>query len=272
MHSAQLKQILHEGRTAFGTMVVSTSPAFVPHIAGAGLDCVFLDTEHIPIERQTLAWMCRAYAGAGLAPIVRIPSPDPYAACQVLDGGAQGVVAPYVESIEEVKALVGAVKLRPLKGEKLRRVLNGEEVLEGELKEYIKSRSKDSILLVNIESTPAIRALSELLSVPGLDGVLLGPHDLSCSLGIPEQYEHPDFKTAITTIAQSARKRGLIAGAHYMCPQTKELAAEWMASGYNLIIQRADVVYAARGVAEEVTALRAMAGEENAVSDESINI
>ena len=272
MNSAELKKALAAGRRAFGTMVTSPSPAYPAHLANVGLDCVFLDTEHIPLGRESLAWMCSAYAGVGLAPIVRIPSPDPYAACQVLDGGAQGVVAPYVERVEEVRALVGAVKMRPLKGERLRRILEGEEKLDGELGEYVTSRNAAGILLVNIESTPAIENLDALLSVPGLDGVLLGPHDLSCSLAIPEQYEHPAFKEAIATIAQAARKRCLIAGAHYMCPQPLELATEWIAAGYNLIIQRADVVYAARGVREEVAALRKASGEIGDVRAESINI
>jgi 4-hydroxy-2-oxoheptanedioate aldolase len=71
-------------------------------IAQVGLDFVFIDTEHVPIDRPGLAWMCRAYDALGLAPIVRIPAPDPYLACQVLDAGATGVVAPYLETVIEI--------------------------------------------------------------------------------------------------------------------------------------------------------------------------
>lgn len=77
------------------------------------------------------------YRGMNLAPIIRIPSPDPYQACKVLDGGASGIIAPYVEIVEEVKALVDAVKFRPLKGEKLCNVLNKKESLETGLKHYL---------------------------------------------------------------------------------------------------------------------------------------
>ena len=100
----------------YGTLIVSPSPHWVPVVASLGLDFVFIDTEHIPLDREKLAWMCQAYHAVGLPPIVRITSPDPYEACVALDGGAVGIVAPYVETPEQVRELVGAVKKRPLKG------------------------------------------------------------------------------------------------------------------------------------------------------------
>jgi hypothetical protein len=107
----------------YGTLIVSPSPHWVPVVASLGLDFVFIDTEHIPLDREKLAWMCQAYHAVGLPPIVRITSPDPYEACVALDGGAVGIVAPYVETPEQVRELVGAVKKRPLKGRTLARHL-----------------------------------------------------------------------------------------------------------------------------------------------------
>jgi 2-keto-3-deoxy-L-rhamnonate aldolase RhmA len=112
MNIEQIRAATSEGHCVYGTMVASTSPHWPALLSKAGLDFVFLDTEHIAIDRQTLSWMCRAYAAAGIAPIVRISSPDPYAAVMALDGGASGVVAPYVETVQQVEALRGAVKLR----------------------------------------------------------------------------------------------------------------------------------------------------------------
>ncbi len=102
MIGSELARRLHDGRRVFGTVTVSSSPLFPPVVASVGLDFMFIDTEHVPLDRPTLSWMCRTYAALSIAPIVRIPELDPIAACQVLDGGAMGVIAPYVETPEQV--------------------------------------------------------------------------------------------------------------------------------------------------------------------------
>ncbi|MEM7561113.1 MAG: aldolase/citrate lyase family protein, partial [Planctomycetota bacterium] len=183
-------------------------------VATCDLDFVFIDTEHIAIDRAQLSWMCQTYAALNVPQLVRIPSPDPDNAPMVLDGGAAGVIAPYVESVEQVQTLRGAVKLRPIKGKKQQAILAGETA-GTELEHYLRERASKSLLIVNIESTPAIEALDEILQVPDLDGVLIGPHDLSCSLGVPEQYEHPDFLAACETIFRKARAAGVGAGIHF---------------------------------------------------------
>lgn len=175
----------------------------------------------------------------GLAPVVRIPSPDPYQATVALDDGACGVIAPYVESASQVKALRDAVKLRPLRGEKLRRVLAGEEELELELANYIEQYNSEHVLIVNIESQPALENLDEILSVPQLDAVLIGPHDLSCSLGIPENYTHPLFLEATETIIKQARSKGIGVGSHFTGNINQEI--EWARNGGNLIVHGSDI-------------------------------
>ena len=270
MNIKELKRAIREGGRVFGTLIVSTSPHWPAHLRNLGLDFVFLDTEHIALDRETLSWMCRAYAAMGLPPIVRVPSPDPYAASQALDGGAAGVVAPYVETVEQVQALRGAVKLRPIKGKRLERVLRGEEELESELKEYLAERNRNNLLLVNIESIPAIKNLDAVLAVPDLDGILVGPHDLSCSLGIPEQYEHPRFTEALRTIITKTRERGLIAGMHFMGCGPISLALEWLRLGLNLQIQHGDIFYVAQGVKQDLQAIRKALGEKSLGQSESI--
>ena len=211
---------LRGSRRLYGTLLVSPSPHWVPVVAGLGLDFVFIDTEHIPLDREKLAWMCRAYRAEGLPPIVRITSPDPYEACVVLDGGASGIIAPYVESPEQVAALVGAVKKRPLKGRTLAEHLAGA-ALEPGLRDYVAKGAAARTLIVNIESRPALAALDEILAVDGLDGVLIGPHDLSTSLGVPEQYDHPKFLAACDEIITKARARSLGAGVHAIYPKNR---------------------------------------------------
>ena len=110
---------LRSGENVFGTLIVSPSPMWPRALEGSGLDFVFIDTEHIALDRAQVSWMCQTYARMGLAPIVRIPSPDPFEATKMLDGGAAGIIAPYVETAAQAQALRGAVKLRPIKGRRL---------------------------------------------------------------------------------------------------------------------------------------------------------
>jgi 2-keto-3-deoxy-L-rhamnonate aldolase RhmA len=250
----ELKAALRGGRRVYGTLVTSTSPKSIEALAGLDLDCVMIDTEHIPMGWHDLGWMCRAYRSLGIVPIVRIPRADPFDACRVLDMGAGGVVAAYIETAEEVRRLRGAVKLRPLKGTKLEDILSGRGPLAGELAEYVEKRNENNILLVNIESVAAIENLEEILAVPGLDGLLIGPHDLSCSLGVPEQYEHPIFAEAMLKIITEGRAKNVGVGVHNL----PELAQEtrWARAGLNLILHRSDVGLFRRGLHENLSALR----------------
>ena len=93
MIPVELKEALHNGGPVFGTLIVSPSPFWPKVLGDSGLDFVFIDTEHIALDRSQVSWMCRTYKAMGLPPLVRIVSPSPYEATMVLDDGAAGVVA-----------------------------------------------------------------------------------------------------------------------------------------------------------------------------------
>lgn len=266
MSAADLATALRAGRQVFGTLIASPSPRWPQALRGCGLDFVFIDTEHIALDRHQLSWMCQTYAALGLPPIVRIPSPDPFAATMALDGGAAGIIAPYIESAEQVRALRGAAKLRPIKGQKLDALLRGAEP-EPELGAYFERPDAARVLIVNIESVPAIAALDEIFAVPGLDAVLIGPHDLSCSLGVPEQYAHPKFREAARTIFRKARAAGVGAGIHFW--DDLDLSREFIAEGANLFIHSSDIRLFTANLARDLTFLRS--GQlGSAGTDESI--
>jgi 2-keto-3-deoxy-L-rhamnonate aldolase RhmA len=267
IHEIRLREALHQGRPVYGTLVTSTSPRSIEALEGLGLDCVMIDTEHIPLGWQELGWMCRAYRGIGVVPIVRIPKADPFDACRVLDMGAGGVVAAYIETAEEVRALRGATKLRPLKGRKLERLLAAHSYPEGELGDYVRERNAGNILLVNIESVAAIEAIDEILAVPDLDGVLIGPHDLSCSLGVPEQYDHPLFEKALEEIITKARAKKMGAGIHNLPRMDQEI--RWKKAGLNLVLHLSDVTLLRTGLSRNLTALREASGEAAATAEEA---
>ncbi len=259
MRGKELSAALRSGKRVYGTCAVSPSPAWPHMMAGTGMDYVFIDTEHISLARETLSWMCRTFDALNIAPIVRIPEPDPYRACMVLDGGAHGIIAPYVESIEQVMAMRGAVKLRPLKGKRLDAVLKGDEVPNEETGAYLAERNADRVMIVNIESTPALAALDRILAVPGLDAVLVGPHDLSISLGIPEQYSHPTFQEAITTIITKARKASVGVGIHYSEAIDQEIA--WAKQGANFIVHSSDFAIVAQTLKADFARFRREMGD-----------
>jgi 4-hydroxy-2-oxoheptanedioate aldolase len=254
MNGNTLRNRLHQGQRVYGTLVVSPSSFWPNTVRHSGADFVFIDTEHIALDRETVSWMCRAYHALGLPPVVRVPSPDPFEACKVLDGGACGVIAPYVESADEVRTLVGAAKLRPLKGRRLAEALHSPATMEAELHEYLQRRNADIVLIVNIESVPALEKLDEILSVPGLDGVLVGPHDLSCSLGIPEQYRHPRFNDAVCTIIRKTRAAGLGVGVHFW--EGLDLEVQWARAGANLIMHSSDLLLFGQTLRRELTEIR----------------
>lgn len=251
---------LQEGERVYGTAVISSSTNWTEVIKQANLDFVFLDTEHIPLNRETLSNMCHLYSALGIAPMVRIPSPDPYSVCTVLDGGASAVLVPYVETVDQVKALVGAAKYRPLKGIKLLRILNGKETIDDNLKKYIDDRCKNNMLFINIESKPAVENLPDLLSVSGLDGVIIGPHDLSCSYDIPEQYTSAKFETIIHKIIDECKSRNLPVGIHLS--EEPEQQIKWANMGVNIILHSSDISLFGKILKQEINQIRSELNDE----------
>jgi 4-hydroxy-2-oxoheptanedioate aldolase len=254
MTGREIIQSLHDGRHVFSSAVVGISPQWPELAKKTGIDFVFVDTEHIPLDRQTLSYLCQTYSALGLPPVVRLPCNDPFEACKALDAGAGGVIGPYLETAEQVRGLVGAVKLRPLKGRRLAEALRDHSTLEPELADYLEQRNGDKILIANIESVPAIENLHDICSVPGLDAVLIGPHDLSCSLGIPEQYTHPKFDDAVRTIFRIAREHRVGAGIHFWLGLEQEIT--WAKAGGNLVMHASDLATFSRTLKAEIDHLR----------------
>ena len=267
MDGKEFLERLRKGKRLCGTAILSPSPLWPSAVKRTGVDFVFIDTEHIPLDRTTLAQMCVAYKAYGLPPLVRIASADPREARKVLDGGGSGVLAPYVESPEQVRDLVGATKLRPLKGERLRQALQNQDSLESKLKDYLRDWNKENFLMINVESVPAIESLDRILAEPGLDGVIVGPHDLSLSLGLPEQYHDPRFKDVVRQIISKVRKKGLSVGIHFF--EGAESQIEWAKAGANIIIQSSDITLFEQRLREDITAIRcALRDDEGTIGEE----
>jgi 4-hydroxy-2-oxoheptanedioate aldolase len=164
------------------------------------------------------------------------------------------VLAPYIEFPEQVRELVGATKLRPLKGERLQEALKNHDSLESSLKDYLRDYNKDNFLMINIESVPAMERLDSILAEPGLDGVIIGPHDLSISLGLPEQYHAQRFEDAVGQIISRVRERGLGVGIHLS--QEAQLQIKWAKAGANIILHSSDMALFQQRLKEDISAIR----------------
>lgn len=249
---------MRNGDRVYGTQVAFESPRWAAALARVGLDFVFVDIEHVARDRNRVEWLCHHFRALGMAPIVRVPEPDPFQAAMVRDAGAQGVVFPYVESVDQAKALVGAVKYRPLKGRVLQDALAGRP-LPGTTAEYLAQANRDAIAILNIESGVAMDALPQLASVPGVDAVFIGPHDLSINLGIPEQYRSPEFDRAVRQIIAVSREHSLGVGIHYDFGMDQEI--EWSKAGANIVLHAHDITMAERKVRADFEHLREALGD-----------
>lgn len=259
MNRHELKSAFREGRRVYGTLVCSPSPKWAAELPKAGLDFVFIDSEHMPMDPQARAWMLRCYRAQGLAPIVRVPScaaPDIF---QAVEHGAEGVLAPYIETAEEVKALVGGVKYRPLKGERLRGVLDGKIQLSDKERDYLEKYNDGNLVLLNIESRWAADHLEELL-LPGVDAVLIGPHDLSINLGVPEEWDDPLFEAYIEKIVAACRAKGVGVGNHSSWDVRAQI--RWAQKGMNIVVWNSDIGLFMRGIGADFAQVRQALGDE----------
>ena len=192
-----------------------------------------------------------------------------------IDGGACGIVAPYMETVEQVKALRGAVKLRPYKGVRLAEKLEG---VEGSLPDHevemCANKNRELALVLNIESQAAIDNLDEILKVPDIDCLLIGPHDLSCNLGVPEQFEHPTYRAAVRTIFEKARAAGVGAGFHQGKPPntpgcTPADEIEFIKWGCNVLVHGSDISLFTTKLKEDLKTIKVGVGEAvTAVDDD----
>lgn len=239
MNSKELKKAFIENKTVFGTLVASTSPKWAGEIQKTGVDFVFIDSEHMPMNPAERSWMCRCYSAMNIAPLVRISHCSAIDAFQAIESGAQGIISPYLESVEEIKTLIGAVKYRPLKGEKLRRVLNGEYELSEKERNYLEKYNEGNLLVLNIESRFAVDNIEKLLAFPEVDAVFIGPHDLSINLGIPEEYDNPEFENCVERVINACIKNGKGIGNHSSGQIEKQVS--WAEKGMNIIIWNSDI-------------------------------
>lgn len=250
MLGKELRQCLHDGSKVYGTHVTYMSNyTSIGKMLEIGLDYVFLCGEHMTLDQIERAALCRFFSSNGVAPVVRVSHPSTSEVSKALDAGAHGIVVPYVETVQQVRDMVGAVRYRPLKGQKLEELLDAGGPQTLEMIKFFEKFNSDTFLIIGIESEPAYDRLDELLAVPGVDGVFIGPHDMTTSIGHPEQYQHPKYQKIVLNTIRKCRAANIGIGVHV---QPKVYPSDYMLQlmelGMNWILDGADITFVIEGM------------------------
>jgi len=197
------------GRFCLGAAITLSDPA-VTEALGGNVDFYWIDLEHTPLGLETLQAHLIAARAVEVPALVRVPGAEVWFIKRVLDTGAPGIIVPQVRSVAEVKMVVDACRYKPLgdRGYGPRRACNyGQET-----EPYIKSSNQDLFVAVQIENIDGLREFDEIVKVRGLDSIVVGPYDLSASMGLMGQVTHREVTGAIERVIKTARAHGLYVG------------------------------------------------------------
>jgi 4-hydroxy-2-oxoheptanedioate aldolase len=213
MTANPVKTRLLNKQPVLGVLANSPDPTIAEVCGRAGLDFYMIDTEHGAITAAHLADIVRACEGTGMVPLARVSLDEPGLIRQCLDAGVMGIMAPGINTVAEAEALVRAVKYPPTGRRGLGNV-RVAEFLQGAVGqgEYVQWANDNTLVLPQIETTEAIQNLADLCQVPGVDGFIVGPRDLSMSMG---QYDGPgsnEVKRAIAGVVDTVLQSGLVIG------------------------------------------------------------
>jgi 4-hydroxy-2-oxoheptanedioate aldolase len=270
MDPVTLKQTLKDGGHVFGCMISAmASTRFGNALKGSTLDYAIIDSEHGSRDRAEIQQLCTMLRQADVTPVVRVPVPKAEWVAMALDAGAAGILVPYCETVEEVEAVVATAKWHPLKGEYLRRAVR-EDILPSEAtREYLEERHKDNFIIIGIESEPGHQNLDDILAVGGIDGIFIGPNDMSTSLGIPNDYANPRYIDTIADIIKRCEAVGIPVMVHQQNIADSTMAIE---RGARFVLHAMDASLLQRALQSELNALREVAGATRAAERDTVDV
>ena len=233
---------MRRGEPSIGSWMSMAHPSIAEILAMAGYDWIVIETEHTAIDVSEVLRLIIAIEQRGSVPLVRLAWNDPIQAKAVLDSGAAGVLVPMVNTKADAELAVSMTKYPPLgsRGVGLARAQGYGINFDA----YVTNANADTLLLVQIEHREAVENIEQILSVTGIDGVFIGPYDLSLSLGIPGNLNHPDILAAKQKVLTATLAHGLIAGMHFVQPQTAASDCQKAISeGYRFIALGTDILF-----------------------------
>ncbi|RMH51221.1 MAG: 4-hydroxy-2-oxo-heptane-1,7-dioate aldolase [Alphaproteobacteria bacterium] len=248
----RFRQALHARALQLGFWCSLASPAATEALALTGPDWLLIDTEHAPNELPDVCHHLRAVQAGGAAAIVRPAWNDPVLIKRILDAGAQSLIVPYVQDAAEAARAVAATRYPGRGG--MRGVAGATRASGyGMIPDYLHRAGDQIAVVVQIETAAAVAALEEIMAVEGVDGIFVGPSDLSASLGHLGQPDHPEVQAVIDDIARRAAAAGCAAG---ILARSAEDARAAIARGYCFVSIGSDLGFLVAGAAARLRDLR----------------
>jgi len=248
-----IKQKITRKDITLGSWLQMPDPFSAEIMVKAGFDWLAIDLEHGFISLDAAFRLIQTIDNAGALPIVRLHENDPSTIRRVMDAGAGGVIVPMINTAEEAHKAVDAVKYSP---EGKRSFGLGRAHKFGlNFDTYIQEINQMSIVVIQIEHKDAIANLDNILAVPGIDAIIIGPYDLSGSMGIPGKFEDPAFITAVTQIINKVKQSPVALGIHIVHPSEQDLN-ERIRQGFTFIAYGMDTIFLQNGARNAVLEAR----------------
>ena len=238
MKKNNLKKALQDGKVALGPFLKFTDPAVVEIMGFAGFDFVIIDGEHGPISIESAQNMIRAAETANITSVIRVSNNDESLILRALDIGAQGIEIPQINSESEAIRAVKSVKYSPQGERGVCRYVRAANYSSMDKFKYFKYANEETMIIAHIEGVDGINNLDEILSVPGIDVIFIGPYDLSQSLGIPGEVNNPLVTEKMKEVILKCKKSKAAVGTF---ADDVETAKSWISLGVQYMAFSVDV-------------------------------
>lgn len=252
----KLKSLVQTGHPAIGSWIGFADPYCVELMADIGFDWLLIDAEHFPIDRHTLRTMLIAMKGSETTPVVRVPSNSLDYFQTALDIGAQGVVVPMVSSRGDAELAVRCCRYPPAGGRGFAPTRASRYFQDVE--SYAKRANDEIALIVQIETPEAVENIDEILAVPGIDGIFIGPSDLASFLNYPANIAHPEVKAVVDRLIDRACAQSMPYGLPSWSP---EECLHYVERGARLMMVGSDLNFLATAARKRLSSTRSLLGE-----------
>ncbi len=213
MKTNQVKRTIADGGVSLGTFVLEFNTPGVARLAAeAGAEFVVFDMEHTGWSVETIRNLAATTPSPRIVPIVRVPATEVHFIARVLDVGAMGVMVPMVGSEEQARLIVQSAKYPPRGRRGAAFGVAHDDYAAGDIQETMQSADAEGLLIAQIETVGGVERVEKIAAVEGIDVLWIGHFDLTNSLGIPGQFDHPDFLQATDRVLAACRDHGKTAG------------------------------------------------------------
>ena len=251
MSTPSLRARLAEGRPFLAPFSIIASTEIVELIALAGFDGVILDIEHGAHGSEALGPLILAAWARGIYPLVRVRSSEPTGIAAALDAGAAGVVVPQIGSAAEALKAVRAARFAPLGNRGANNYVRGA-AYSGRMEWFAEQNDEVAVMLM-VEGAGGVAELQQILDTPGMDGIFLGPMDLSHALGVPGEMAHPRVVETIESVIAASAKKGIRTG---IFAGSIEAGKRWIGKGVTLIGLGVDTAHILKALKAVVADMR----------------